>query len=122
MPFGSYETPKPTPTPTFLQYIRTISKGVEGKTKFQVDIIWTPGKFNNVTFQTHAFRYQCDENHPLYLEAQEYIKDELLKDFSPRLDIVILSIEERKIELIENQKVKGKWEKLGQNAVKYKNP
>ncbi len=122
MPFGKYETPKPTPTPTFLQYLRTIGKGVEGKTKFQVDIVWTPSKFNNVTLQTHAFRYQCDENHPLFSEMQVYISDEFTKGVSPRLNIVIVSIENREIEIIEDFKVKGQWEKMGGNAYKYKNP
>lgn len=122
MPFGTYDTPKPPTPPTFLQYLRTIGKGVEGKTKFQIDIIWLPGKFQNVTLQTHAFRYQCDQNHPLFREMGEYIELEILKDSSPRVDIVIDSIEERSITLTENHKVKGCWEKLGSNAYKYKNP
>lgn len=122
MPFGKYETPKPTPVPTFLQYIKTVGKGVEGKTRFQVDIVWMPGKFNNVTLQTHAFRYQCDENHPLYTEMQEYIRNAVLTGVCPRLDIVIDSIADRTIDLTENPKVKGTWENLGGNAYKYKNP
>lgn len=122
MPFGKYETPKPTPTPTFLQYVKTIGKGVEGKTKFQVDIVWFPGKFDNVTLQTHAFRYQCDPNHPLYTEMQEYIKNAVSTGVCPRLDIVVDSIEDRTIDLTENPKIKGTWEKLGSNAYKYKNP
>lgn len=122
MPFGTYETPKPTPIPTFLQYVKTLSKGAEGKTKFQVDIIWLPGKFQNVTLQTHAFRYQCSENHPLFAEIQEYLKGEAIKNFSPRLNIVIDSIDNRTITLTEDGKVKGVWEKLGNNAWKYKNP
>jgi len=122
MTFGKYETPKPTPVPTFLQYLRTVGKGVEGKTRFQVDIVWTPGKFDNVTLQTHAFRYQCDSNHPLYLEMQEYLKSEVSKGSSPRLDIVIDSVETREITLSENTKIKGTWEKLGTNAYKFKNP
>lgn len=122
MPFGKYETPKPEPVPTFLQYVRTIGKGVEGKTKFQVDIVWLPGKFQNVTLQTHAFRYQCAENHPLFVEMVEYINSEFSKGSSPRLDIVVSSIELREIDLSENTKIKGAWEKLGANAFKFKNP
>jgi len=122
MPFGTYETPKPTPVPTFLQFVKTLAKGAEGKTRFQVDIIWLPGKFQNVTLQTHAFRYQCSENHPLFTEMREYLVSQKDKNFSPRLDIVVDSIEERTITLSENQRVKGQWEKLGENAFKYKNP
>lgn len=122
MAFGKYDTPKPEPIPTFLQFLRTISKGAEGKTKFQVDIIWLPGRFQNVTLQTHAFRYQCPESHPLFGEIQEYLKLEILKNNSPRLDIVIDSIEDRTIDLTENPKIKGCWKKLGTNAYKYENP
>ena len=122
MTFGTYETPKPTPVPTFLQFIKTLAKGAEGKTKFQVDIIWLPGKFQNVTLQTHAFRYQCSDTHPLFTEIQGYLKSQETKNFSPRLDIVIDSVSERTITLSENDKVKGNWEKLGANAYKYKNP
>jgi len=120
MPFGTYDTPKPEPTPTFLQFVRTISKGVEGKTKFTVDIIWLPGKFDNVTLQTHAFRYQCSPSHPLYNEMREYVQSFESTNSSPRLEIVIASIEERKITLQENPKFKGCWEKLGSNAFRFK--
>lgn len=122
MTFGKYETPKPPTVPTFLQFIRTAGKGIEGKTRFQVDIVWTPGKFDNVTLQTHAFRYQCDSSHPLYVEMQEYLKDQLSKGSSPRLNIVIDSLETREITLSEDSKTKGSWEKLGANAFKFKNP
>jgi len=122
MAFGKYETPKPTPVPTFLQFLKTLSKGAEGKTRFQVDIIWLPGKFQNVTLQTHAFRYQCSEDHPLFTEIQEYLEGQKSKNFSPRLDIIVDSIDDRTIDLVENEKIKGQWEKLGTNAMKYKNP
>lgn len=122
MPFGKYEPTIKPPLPTFFQYIRTIGKGVEGKTKFQVDIIWLPGKFNNVTLQTHAFRYQCSEDHPLYGEIQEYLQLEISKGSSPRLDIVIDSIEDKTIDLTENPKVGGTWEKMGTSAFRFKNP
>ena len=122
MPFGKYETPKPEPTPTFLQFLKTANKGIEGKTRFQVDIVWLPGKFDNVTLQTHKFRYVCTPDHPLYTEVQEYLRDQMSKGGSPRLNIVVDSIEERTIDLTEDSKVKGSWEKLGANALKYKNP
>ncbi len=122
MPFGKYESPKPEPTPTFFQFLKTASKGIESKTRFHVDIVWMPGKFNNITLQTHAFRYICDENHPLYPDMQEYIQNQSGKDVSPRLSIVVDSIEDRTIDLTEDPKIKGRWEKLGATAFRYKNP
>lgn len=120
MPFGSYDTPRPEPTPTFLQYTKTCGKGVEGKTKFGVEIIWLPGKFNNVTLQTHAFRYICDENHPLYNESKQYVESLESGAVHKRLDIVIDSVEDKKITVSESTRVKGSWEKLGANAIKFK--
>jgi len=120
MPFGSYETPRPTPIPTFLQYTKTCSKSVQGKTKFGVEIIWLPGKFNNVTLQTHAFRYICDENHPLYAEMQLYAETTVLGILYKRIDIVIDSIEDKTITVSESPKVKGCWEKIGSSSLKFK--
>lgn len=122
MQFGTYDTPKPETKPTFNQYIKTIGKGVEGKTKFQVDIVWLPGKFDNVTLQTHAFRYICDPSHVLYTELPPYLEQLLYEGRAPRLDIVISSIEARRISLFDDPKKMGQWEKLGSNALKFKNP
>lgn len=120
MPFGSYDTPKPTPTPTFLQYAKTCNKSVEAKTKFGVEIIWLPGKFNNVTLQTHAFRYICDENHPLYSDIKHYFESLVYVDSCPRLDITIDSIQDKRITVKESPRIKGQWEKLGANAFRFK--
>lgn len=122
MSFGSYETPKPAAPPTFLQFLKTISKGVEGKTKFEVDVIWLPGKFQNVTLQTHAFRYICDDSHPLFTEVQEYLKLVVCGNNYPRLEIIIDSIEKRTITVLESTRKNGTWEKLGTNAFKFKAP
>lgn len=120
MPFGSYDTPTPPPIPTFLQFVKTLGKGAEGKTKFAVDVIWLPGKFDNVTLQTHAFRYVCDPDHPLYNAIKDYC-ERIHTDLScERINIVIDSIAEKKITVSEADKKTGKWEKLGSNAFKFK--
>lgn len=120
MPFGKYETPKLPTTPTFLQYIKTIGKGVEGKTRFQIDVIWLPGKFDNLTLQTHAFRYLCDPNHPLYAEIPAYLSSRINEDSDPRLSIVIDCVKDKTIDLTEDIKVMGRWTSLGENAYKFK--
>ena len=122
MPFGTYDTPKPETKPTFNQFIKTCGKGVEGKTKFQVDIIWLPGKFDNLTLQTHAFRYICDPNHPLYKDLPGYIQDCESKGDAPRMDLVIASIENRQVSVLQDLKKIGRWEKLGSSAYKFENP
>lgn len=122
MQFGTYDSPKPETKPTFNQYLKTIGKGVEGKTKFQVELVWLPGKFDNLTLQTHAFRYICDPDHPLYKELPGYITQAVSEGKAPRLDIVIASIEERRISLFDDSKKIGQWEKLGTNTYKFKTP
>ena len=112
MPFGTYDLPEPERKPTFLQYLKTtkLAKGVEGKTKYPVEVIWLPGKFDNVTLQTHAFRYVATPNHPLYNDCIEYCKM-LKREYdtfegtvftTPRLDIVITSIADKSIEVTPN--------------------
>lgn len=120
MPFGNYAPSIPPSIPTFLQFVKTISKGAENKTKFSVDLIWLPGRFNNVTLQTHAFRYICDENHPLYAETIAYCSGLVLGLPVDAIEIVITSIGEKTISVLENPKKKGNWEKMGENAFKFK--
>lgn len=118
MPFGSYEPSEPAKVPTFLQYVKTTHKGVEGKTKFTVDIIWLPNKFNNVTLQTHAFRYICDENHPLFSDTNQYCLELLSRGTVPTLQIVITSVEKKLIEVIEDPKKTSTWVAMGSSAFK----
>jgi hypothetical protein len=120
MPFGKYETPKLPTIPTFLQYIKTCGKGVETKTKFAVDVVWLPGKFDNVTLQSHAFRYICDNNHPLYEEVKRYFDIVVPGNNYPKLEIVIDSLEQRTISVSEATRKQGTWEKMGANAMKFK--
>lgn len=122
MKFGTYDTPKPEAKPTFNQFIKTCGKGVEGKTRFQVEVVFLPGKFDNLTIQTHAFRYICDANHPLYNELPVYLQQCILEGKAPRLDVVIASIEERRISIFDDPKKMGQWEKLGSTVIKFKNP
>lgn len=118
----SYEAPKRNVPPTFLQYLKTCNKSVEGKTRFGVEIVWLPGKFDNVTLQTHAFRYIADNDHPLYDEVQEYLKSEGGNATSKRLDITILSMEDSTISLSESSRKTGTWKRLGNNGYKFDEP
>jgi len=120
MAFGTYEPTPKEQTPTFFQYIKTVGKGVEGKTKFAVNIIWTPGKFDNVTLQTHAFRYICDPNHALYRDVLDFFANVVLEDEHPEMAIVISSIVKRTIAVELNPKRMGVWEAIGSMGYKFK--
>lgn len=127
--FGDYEAPKTEKVPTFFQYLKTtkLGKGVEGKTHYPIDVIWLPGKFDNVTLQTHAFRYIASSEHPLYERAVAYCKM-LQNDVNnidgtpvtnPRLDIVITSIENKTIAVKENAKVIVVVKSLGDYGLRF---
>lgn len=120
MVFGSYDTPKPPTIPTFFQYLKTCGKGVEGKTRFQVEIVWLPGKFDNVTLQTHAFRYICSPDHPLYSSLPDFLLGCVDEGKANRIDLIITSLADKTIQLEENPKKQGRWERLGSNALKFK--
>lgn len=119
MPFGSYETPQITAPPTFLQYIRTCGKGVVNKTKFAVEIIWLPGKFDNVTLQTHSFRYICNSDHPLYEDVLQWCDTLEPGANLKRLDIIITSINDKTIQIEESSQKQVTWTTLGKNAIKF---
>lgn len=120
MTFGSYEPSPKTTIPTFFQYVKTVGKGVEGKTKFAVDLVWIPGKFDNVTLQTHAFRYVCDPNHALYRDVLDFFANAVFEDEHPQMAIVISSIAKKTITIELNPKRLGVWENIGTMGYKFK--
>ena len=127
--FGDYKAPKTEKVPTFFQYLKTekLSKGIEGKTRYPIDVIWLPGKFDNVTLQTHAFRYIASPEHPLYNNAVAFCKalqDEVnnidgIPVTSKRLDLVITSIENKTIAVKENEKVIVTVKSLGDYGLRF---
>lgn len=120
MVFGTHEAEMPKKVPTFLQFIKSCGKGVEGKTRFGIEVVWLPGEYDNVTIQTHAFRFICSPNHLLYNGFQQYTSDIKLEHTYKRVDIVVTSIRDATIELLESPRVKGNWSKMGKNAFKFK--
>lgn len=117
MPFGSYDAPKKEKTPTLLQFCKTAKKAIVGKTKFGVQTIWLPGKFDNVTLQTHAFRVIVSNSHPLYSEVIEYSKIIVIGNRYDRLDVVIDDLEDAKFSVVESTRVAVQWSKLGENGL-----
>jgi len=120
MSFGIYSPDKQAPIPTFFQYIKTASKGIVGKTKFAVDIIWLPGSFDNVTLQTHAFRYICTDSHPLYTDVIGYFEGIDLTDEHGQMTIIIASLEEKTIEVTFDQKKMGFYQPIGAKGMRFK--
>lgn len=112
--------PKREKLPTFLQYLKTakLSKGVENSTFFNIELIWLPSKFDNVTLQTHAFRYVITPEMPLYTPMVEYCEN-LPDDKIPQMGVTIVSLEEKTIKIVQHPKKLVEWETLGVNGVKF---
>lgn len=112
MPFGTYSPELPEKLPTFLQYLRTASpKGVEGKTKFAVEIIWLPSTFDNVTLQTHAFRYVATPKNPLYQDVLDFV--ETIDNVKHSLSIVITSFEKKEISVSLDERKPATYVAIG---------
>lgn len=118
MPFGKYEAPKQENKPTFLQYLKTVSpKGIENKTKYRVELIWTPGKFDNITLQTHAFRYVAQPDNPLYNDTLDFLSG--AGEICPAIEIVITSFKDKAIEVSLNESKRVKLERIGTMGVRF---
>lgn len=119
MAFGTYEAPKRECKPTFFQYLKTVSpKGIEKKTKYRVELIWLPGKFDNVTLQTHAFRYVAEPNNPLYKDVLEFING--AENVCPTIEIVITSFKDKTIEVSLNNAKRVALERIGSMGIRFK--
>lgn len=112
----------PTPKakkPTFFQFIKDCHKGIEGKTKFSVESFYIPGKFENYTLSTNAFRYIITPDNPLFDAFANYYSNLDFECEHRNLQITIVSIQDKAIKFSEG-KTKGKWERLGTTLVVFK--
>lgn len=117
-----YEAPKRERVPTLNQYLKTLGK----KTKvldqvFQVEIVWMPGKFNNLTLQTHAFRLILNEDHVLFTSLQETFADNQLRKELGSFGISITDRETKSFKLEQQPTKQGQWSTLGETAWKFSN-
>lgn len=116
---GDYDTPKPERKPTLLQYLKTakITQGLKG-TKFLIEVVFLPGKFDNVTLITHAFRIPLTPKHPLYAE---FTKSDILTELGKNAYAVQLLDGKGKFKIVSHSK-SGRWEALGEYGLKFKTP
>ena len=114
------DLPTPKKIPTFLQYLKTtkLSKSAENQTFFSINLIWLPGTFDNVTLQTHAFRYIILPETPLYQPMIDYCAN-LKSERIPQIGIYITSLENKTIRLGQHPKKRVDWESVGNNGIRF---
>lgn len=119
--FGQeYKPSKPKRLPTLSQFLKSLPK----KTKvleqvFQVELIWLPDKFDNVTLQTHAFRVILQEDHPLYADiTSTFGLSEGFEDF-PSFGVRVTNREAQSFQLEQMESKKGQWKALGASGRRF---
>jgi hypothetical protein len=115
---GDYNAPVQEKKPTLLQWIRAnkVTPGTK-KTKFLVEIIFLPGKFDNYTLVTHAFRVIIPKTHALYAAFTE---PNLLKDLDSEGALSITNVDKDGKFSLSNHPAKGKWEEASPTMFKFK--
>lgn len=114
-----YQAPKKVQLPTVFQYLKTLKKNSkEIQQLFQVEIVWLPNKFNNVTLQTHKFRLILNETHPLYQHLVVAFDDIEAFGESKSFGIRVLSQETGDFKLEEMAK-RGQWSQLSTTAYRW---
>jgi hypothetical protein len=86
---------------------------------FLVDVIWLPGKFDNVTLQTHAFRIVWYPHNSEYSNALEHIKTLRGNNSSESMAVVITNAEENRFLIKTVPTSKGQWVSLGSTGLRF---
>lgn len=119
--FGKeYGQPQREKLPTLKQYVSSLPKTSKAlQQTFQVEIVWLPGKFDNFTLQTHAFRLVITPKHPLYEQLAIAFDD--LEEFGANRSIG-LDIKDRttlSFEVAEMPTKRGVWKQIGQSGFRF---
>lgn len=116
----TYPKAKKENAPTINQFL----KSLPSKTKvldqtFFVEIIWLPGKFDNVTLVTHAFRIIIPPSHELYSEINKEFSTD--NDFAkiPAIGITVEPDRSGDFSIKPMENKKGEWSTIGANGVKF---
>lgn len=116
-----FEPAKKEKLPTLSQYLKKLPANTkELQQNFQVDIIWTPGTFDNFTLQTHKFRLIIPKEHALYKHLSEAMENEAGFNVYGSFGISVSDRKNGKFTLAPRPKDKGQWERLSDNGFKFK--
>lgn len=114
-----YSAPKRETLPTVAQYLKTLPKNTKALQQlFSVDIVWIPGKFDNFTLQTHAFRMIIPPKHPLY----EHLTNALNSDEGLNsIGHFRIKIKDRETGdfILQPSKKKGQWEPIAKSGFRF---
>lgn len=108
---------KPDKLPTFAQFIKS-NKQPRNKPTYPIQLVWLPGKFDNFTLQTNAFRVICTPKHALYPHLSKFFGDSQSAEIG--MSITITDWESSEY-LLERSKAKGMWQEIGSSGYRWVN-
>lgn len=106
---------KPEKLPTIGQYIKR-TKEPKSPVKRVVNLVWTPGKFDNFTLQTDKFRVIVSNKHPFYRGLQDFFAN--CDTAETPIGIEITNWGEGSYMLYE-PKTSGMWQELGNSGYRW---
>lgn len=101
--------------PTFLQFLKGLRHDEAGLV-YQVQIIWLPGKFSNITLQTTHFRLSINETHPLYEGLRSQV-DTFTKG-NRGMQVELMDIKRKTFKLTVSEAV-GDWFFIGDVGLRW---
>lgn len=106
------ERPK---VPTLLQWLKTESSA-KLRAKYHCTIIWFPGNYPNLTFQTECFRVLVHENHPIFDQCLAFARNMASQD--TQFAIVVNGARDGGFGITTSGE-KGVWEPIGESGVRW---
>lgn len=102
--------------PTLMQFIKANANVITSDSIFPVEIIWTPGNWDNYTIQTDKFRASISERNPLYPLLNRFIGG--IPEYPNQVGIQITDSESGSVRFVECGTY-GKWKPLGNAGFKF---
>lgn len=119
--FDTDYTPSERPKlPTLKQYIASLPKKSKAlQQSFLLEVVWLPGKFDNVTLQTHAFRISIRNDSPLYEEWVLLANQKEELDEMGAIGITVNDDRSGSFKLARRTEAKGIWKQIGSSGLRF---
>ena len=106
--------------PTIRQFLKKLPKNTKVLDQsFLIDKVWLPGKFDNVTLETYAFRIILNPKHALYDHFISFFADNNSNRYKGAIGITITDRDKAGFSLNKRDNPNGDWQTLGANGYRF---